>query len=340
MALAIPLVFLTILSLVTLKSIAASLFPTYFIYTALGLIAFFVFSKVDFEITATFSRFYYLGSIFLLIVTLLIGSVTRGAIRWIPLGSITIQPAEIIRPFLIVFFAVYFSKNILSYKTLLRAFILLFIPLVLILIQPSLAVSLITILGFIGVVMAVGFNKKILLLTLLLILLLAPFIFLLLAPYQKDRVQAFLNPEKDPLGTGYNSIQSMIAVGSGKIFGRGLGQGAQTQLAFLPERQTDFIFASVAEEMGFVGTILVSLSLVAILWRLTYYIANPASASARAYLTGIFLTLTAQSFVNIAMNIGLMPVAGLPLPVISAGGSSYLATLISLGIASSARKKI
>ena len=160
-----------------------------------------------------------------------------------------------------------------------------------------------------------------------------------MAPYQKERITTFLEPTKDPKGAGYNSIQSTIAAGSGKIFGTGLGKGVQTQLAFLPEKQTDFIFASTAEELGLVGVSLVLLASFLILWRLTHIMENSINPSGRAYVAGFFLTYILQIFVHAGMNMGMLPVTGLPFPLLSAGGSSLLATMIGLGIALGAYKK-
>src|SRR4030042_833250 len=182
------------------------------------------------------------------VLPLIIGQITRGAIRWIPLGPITIQTSEIVRPFLLIFFSVYATSEEIRIKKLFKLAILKLIPVSLILIQPSLGVSIITALGIIGIVLTSKMNKKLLLSILVLIPLIVPLFWFMLAPYQRDRISGFINPQIDSLGAGYNSIQSTISVGSGKIFGRGLGKGIQTQLAFLPEKHTDFIFAAIAEE--------------------------------------------------------------------------------------------
>jgi rod shape determining protein RodA len=159
-----------------------------------------------------------------------------------------------------------------------------------------------------------------------------------MAPYQRQRLVTFLEPTSDPLGAGYNSIQSVIAAGAGELTGRGLGRGIQTQLSFLPEKQTDFVFAAVGEELGFVGAGLMLLTTFVILFRLTKFMENSASPAARAYISGFFLTYLVQVFVHVGMNIGILPVTGLPFPLVSAGGSSLLATMMALGIALGARK--
>jgi rod shape determining protein RodA len=170
-------------------------------------------------------------------------------------------------------------------------------------------------------------------------LLLIPPFWIFLQPYQRQRVTGFFNPEQDPLGAGYNSIQSMIAVGSGELFGRGLGEGVQTQLKFLPEKHTDFIFAATAEEMGFAGAILIIIGLFVLLWRITIIVENSSSAVARAFASGVFLTLLGETVIHIGMNMGLFPITGIPLPLVSAGGSSLIGTMMSLGMVVSSKKK-
>jgi rod shape determining protein RodA len=160
-----------------------------------------------------------------------------------------------------------------------------------------------------------------------------------MADYQKARILTFLDPGKDPYGAGYNSIQAMITVGAGKFLGRGLGKGVQTQLSFLPERHTDFIFASIAEEMGFFGTFLLLVGLLFLFWRLSGIITDARSPSARAFVAGVFLTLFVQTFVHIGMNMGLLPITGVPLPLVSAGGSSLLGTSLAFALALTCRKE-
>ena len=164
------------------------------------------------------------------------------------------------------------------------------------------------------------------------ILAVSPFLWLILAPYQKARVMALISPVADPAGAGYNSIQSMIAVGSGMFTGRGLGEGIQTQLAFLPERHTDFIFASIAEELGFVGAGLVIALTFFVLYRIVIILENAINPVARAFAAGVFTTLFIQVLIHVGMNMGLLPITGQPLPLVSAGGSSLIATMATFGM--------
>jgi rod shape determining protein RodA len=339
LSLSISVAFLLILSVFILNSIAPSLFPGYFIYIALAVILFWFFSQIGFEVISLFSTHFYIFSITLLVLTLIIGRVTHGTIRWIPIGSFTLQPSELMRPFLLIFFANYLTKEKVDFKRFLKAILLLTIPTVLIFVQPSLSVSILTLVGFLGVLIASEFNKKYLLIGLLGIGVAIPIFWQVMAPYQRARLTTFLNPASDPLGAGYNSIQSVIAAGAGELTGRGLGSGIQTQLSFLPEKQTDFIFAAISEELGFVGATFVLIATFMILFRLTKFMENSSSPAARAYISGFFLIYLVQVFVHVGMNIGIFPVTGLPFPLVSSGGSSLLATMTGLGIALGAYKK-
>jgi len=324
------------LGLLVLNSIAPQIFPIYYFYIIVSIGIFILFSRINFKTISAFAWHFYILSILFLIIPLIIGQITRGSIRWIPLGPITIQPSELVRPFLLIFFAVYVNVKEVSLRHLFNIALLALIPLVLILIQPSLGVSVITLLGVMGIVLFSKINKRLLISLILIILITIPLSWVILAPYQRQRVFSFINPFTDPKGSGYNSIQAMIAVGSGKIFGRGLGKGVQTQLAFLPERHTDFIFASVSEELGSIAAVVVVLGLFIILWRITVFIETANDETARGYLIGVFFVLLAECIIHIGMNMGLLPITGIPLPLVSAGGSALLATSISLAIAISA----
>lgn len=336
--LAFPIFLCLIFSIIILNSISPVIFPSYYWYFIFGIITFFFFSLFDFEVISAFSKFFYVGSIVLLLITLIIGQVTRGTVRWIPVGSLSIQPSEMVRPFLLVFFANYLTEKKLDIKRIINAILLMILPLFLILVQPSLGVTALTAIGFFGLFLSADINKKSVLILIITVLTLIPIVFILLAPYQKQRITSFLDPSKDPLGEGYNAIQSTISVGSGKLLGRGLGRGVGTQLLFLPEKQTDFIFASVSEEMGFVGATVLLILTVFILFRVISYTEKTINIPARAFLAGVFLTLFAQIVIHVGMNMGLFPITGVPYPLVSAGGSSLLATMTALGIVVGTKK--
>ena len=334
----LDIVIMVFISIVVLRSLSPNLFPLYFVYLLLGLITFYIFSKIDFEILLLFSPHLYILSILFLIAPLIIGQVTRGAIRWIPLGSLTIQPSELVRPFLLLFFANYLNVRRLDSLRLLKSFFYLLAPFTLILVQPSLGVAILTAVGFIGVILASRIEKKYFLMAGGVLAALAPLLWLVLAPYQKDRILSFANPGHDPYGIGYNTIQSVISVGSGKFLGRGLGEGVQTQLAFLPEKHSDFIFAAVAEELGFLGAAMVIAGLFTLFWRIILVIEKAGSPSGRGFASGVFLVLFVEAFIHIGMNMGLLPITGVPLPLVSAGGSAFLGTVISLAISMKVRE--
>src|SRR5258708_6415419 len=206
--------FLILVSVIVLRSIAPFVFPVYFVYLVLGIISFLIFSQIDFDVLAIFGKYFYIGSIIFLSLPLIIGQVTRGVVRWIPLGPVSIQPAELVRPFLLIFFATYLSRRKVTLIDFIKASSLFLLPFVLIVIQPSLGVAIMTGIGFLGVVLSSTFNKKILFL--LALALFIPIFWHFLAPYQRERIVSFGN---------YNSIQAMISVGSGQITGQGLGKG-------------------------------------------------------------------------------------------------------------------
>src|SRR3989344_1734893 len=337
--LVIAILLVVIFKVIILRSLIPSIFPFYYLYLITGVLAFWVMSKIDFTILSLFYKPIYVFSIFFLVATIVIGQVTRGAIRWIPIGSFTIQPSEITRPFTSLFLAHYLFLDELTPSRIIKSFILVGAPLFLVLIQPSFWIAFLTGISFLGIYLASKINKKYFLFILVSLFIAAPIFWGLLADYQKLRVTSFLFAENDPYGAGYNSIQAAISVGSGMITGRGLGEGVQTQLQFLPEKHTDFIFASVAEELGFVGAIFVLGALMFIFWRIIKALENSESPQGRAFITGIFLSLFVQTFVHIGMNMSLLPITGVPLPLISAGGSSFVSTMISLGIVMSTRKK-
>jgi rod shape determining protein RodA len=322
-----------------LRSINPSIFPDYYLYLFAALIIFYLLLKIDFEIFLTFSGHLYVMSVFFLVVTLILGQVTRGSIRWIPLGPITLQPSEVFRAFVLLFLAKYATEKEIDISRFIKLSVYFLIPFVLILIQPSLGVAVITGVGFLGIIFASSINKRILFSGFLILFLIMPLTWFLLAPYQKERVTTFLNPYSDPLGSGYNSIQSTISVGSGRLSGRGLGQGVQTQLAYLPEKHTDFIFAATSEELGFLGASLILTSFAVLFYFLIKILENPVNPAARVFVSAIFFIFLSQTFIHVGMNMGIVPITGLPLPFVSAGGSALLGGFISLAIAMKAKDK-
>lgn len=317
-------------------SLVPSLFVQQLIFLIIGFFFFFLFAKIDFRVFENLSWLLYGATFVFLILTFLFGEVTRGSIRWIQVGNFTIQPSEIVKPFLVCFFAYFFAKEEkLSVFRLITSFLLLSLPLIFIFKQPDLGSTLVILASFLGILLASNISGLYVVAGLLVLGVFSPIGWFLLKSYQKARILSFLNPYLDPLGSGYHLIQSVITVGSGELFGRGLGRGTQSHLAFLPERHTDFIFASLSEELGFLGAVILVFCYFLILCRILKIAQSSSSSFGTLILFGIFSLLSFQIFVNIGMNMGMLPITGITLPLVSYGGSSILATMISLGIVES-----
>jgi rod shape determining protein RodA len=293
-------------------------------------IAFFDYRSLNF-----FSTKLYFITLFLLVLVLVIGKTIRGATGWIGFGSFHIQPVEIAKLAMIVFLASFFSKKKSQLSIIVRiitSIILVFVPVFLIIKQPDLGSSMIIIFSWAVMLSISGISKKNLIILILSGLVIMSSSWFVLRPYQKERLMNFVNPYNDPRGSGYNVIQSMVAVGSGGVWGKGLGHGSQSQLNFLPEKHTDFIFAVIAEEFGFSG----AAAILVIFGVLIYRIKEVAKSSVDnfGYLlsVGIMVMIFSQVLINVGMNIGAMPVAGVPLPFLSYGGSSLVLMLASIGI--------
>ncbi len=279
-------------------------------------------------------------NLLLLIAVKFFGKVALGAQRWLDLGFFFFQPSETMKVALVLILtpilARHSSSRGLGLKELLLPILILSVPFVLTVKQPDLGTALT--LGAIAssMILFVGVRRNILIPVIVAMSLLIPIAWnYSLKDYQRERIHTFLDPGRDPKGSGYNSIQSKIAVGSGKILGKGFRKGTQSQLEFLPERHTDFIFSVLSEEHGFVGSI-TTLGLFCMLLLLGVRIASQARDKAGALLTvGILSILFCHMFVNIGMVIGLLPIVGIPLPLVSYGGSSLLTTLFGLGLISS-----
>lgn len=332
----LPTVLLLVISLTILSSLVPNEIITHFLFVIAGIVLFLLTSRIDYRIFIPFSKLIYAIIISLLLLTFLLGETTRGSIRWLQIGTLTIQTSEIIKPLMIVSLAL-FAINLNFHKPfqILKYAVISSLPVFLVFQQPDLGSALV--LGFIAfsIAFARGLPLKTVGLMLIMLVLTFPLFFNILKPYQQDRLRIFSNPLLDPLGSGYSVIQSVIAVGSGKVFGRGLGHGTQSQLRFLPERHTDFIFASLAEELGFIGSILILLGYFALLNSLLNVANNSSDKAGALIVLGFFSMILFQVVVNIGMNVGLLPVTGITLPLISSGGSSLLSVMISLGIAHS-----
>jgi rod shape determining protein RodA len=305
-------------------------------WLTIGLVAMFLAFSVDYRFIARHAYIIYGISIVLLVAVFFFGTAVKGSQRWINLGGFSLQPSELMKLILIPALVHYFDKHRLPRPYRLHElavpFLIVFLPFAIILKQPDLGTALMLLIIFVSLVFFVGVRGKSILLAAAGVLTLLPLAWFFLKDYQKQRILTFLNPDQDPLGTGYHILQSMIAVGSGGFLGKGFLKGTQTQLKFLPEQQTDFIFSVFAEEWGFLGgTILVLLFLALILWGVK--IARHARDYTGMLMAfGITMLLFWEVFINIGMVLGILPVVGIPLPFLSYGGSSLVVMMTAVGL--------
>ena len=275
------------------------------------------------------------GAITILLLTVLcLGIVSKGAQRWLNIGLLRFQPSEIMKIAMPLMLAWYFKNKILppKLKDLFICSVIILIPAIIIAKQPDLGTAIIVVISGIVVLLLAGTNWRILTSLTGLILLSCPLAWHFMHDYQKERLLVFLNPENDPLGSGYNIIQSKIAIGSGGLFGKGLLHGTQIHLQFLPTHATDFIFAVCGEELGFAGcAILIAIFFYILIYSLYISYKAPDTFS-RLATGGIGFTFFASFFVNMGMVTGLLPVVGLPLPLVSFGGTSLVTTMAAFGI--------
>ncbi len=284
---------------------------------------------------------FYIVTIALLIWTYFFGIQSSGSQRWIDLYFINLQPSELMKICIILCLAKYFHRmkleNVNSIYTIFTSLIIILLPMGLVIVQPDLGTSLLIAISGIAVLWFAGINHKYFIYTMLGFLISLPFIISFLKPYQKLRVLTFLNPDRDPLGAGYQIIQSKIAVGSGGIFGKGFLKGTQSYLEFLPEKHTDFIFTLFSEEFGFVGSAFLLLVYAIIIYRIIVIGAGSRSFFAKLFCYSFGAAIFVFITINMSMVLGLLPIVGSPLPIMSYGGSSMLATMIGFGIVMSAR---
>ena len=283
----------------------------------------------------------YFVIVVMLIWTINFGVTASGSQRWIDLYFINIQPSELMKIFIILCLAKYFHRkrleNVNSFYSVITSLIIIFLPMSLVIIQPDLGTSLLISISGILVLWFAGLNHKYFFYSFLLSVLSLPFIISFLKPYQKLRVLTFLNPDRDPLGAGYQIIQSKIAVGSGGLFGKGFLKGTQSYLEFLPEKHTDFIFTLFSEEFGFLGSIILLFIYAIIIYRIIKIGSVSRSYFAKLFCYSFGTSMFVNIIINMSMVLGLLPIVGSPLPIMSYGGSSMLATMIGFGIVMSAK---
>ena len=277
----------------------------------------------------------------MLVYTINFGITASGSQRWIDLYFINIQPSELMKIFIILCLAKYFHRmrlqHVNSFYAVITSLIIIFVPMSLVIIQPDLGTSLLISISGISVLWFAGLNHKYFFYSFLISIISLPFVISFLKPYQKLRVLTFLNPDRDPLGAGYQIIQSKIAVGSGGLWGKGFLKGTQSYLEFLPEKHTDFIFTLFSEEFGFFGSVLLLLIYALMIYRIIVIGSISRSYFAKIFCYSFGSSIFIYIVINMSMVLGLLPIVGSPLPIMSYGGSSMLATMVGFGIVMSAK---
>ena len=307
-----------------------------FQWIVVGLVFMIIGFSVDYRMIGRYSYLIYAFSILLLVVVFFYGYATRGSQRWIVLGGFTFQPSEMVKITLILALARYFDDHRVMTPYRLRELcvpaLITLVPFLLVLKQPDLGTAIVLFIIFCSMTLFIGVRWKSLTGAAISGLLLIPLGWFFLKDYQKERIMTFFNPDSDPLGAGYHVIQSIIAVGSGGLLGKGFLRGTQTQLRFLPERHTDFVFSVFAEEWGFLGGIfLLVLFMALIMWGLKIAL-HSRDFSGTMISVGITSLIFWEVFVNIGMVLGILPVVGIPLPFLSYGGSSMVMLMLGIGL--------
>jgi rod shape determining protein RodA len=331
------------IGLATIYSVALSqdnldflYFKKQLIFVAIGLFSVCVLLFLNYTLWRDSAWVIYGIGISFLVLVLFFGKTIRGTSGWFSLGGINFQPVEFVKLALILISARFFVKNLerrKSKRLLVESFLIFLAPMILAFLQPDFGSVLLMFALWAGLVLVLGVKKMHLVVSSILLVGFSVLAWnFLIYDYQKERVLTFLDPSRDPFNRGYNLIQSIIAVGSGQIFGRGLGFGAQSQLRFLPEAQTDFIFAVIAEELGFVAVLFILGCFAVILYRALMIGYKSGDNFAFLVSLGVAIMIFTEVMVNIGMNLGIFPVAGLTLPFLSYGGSSLLAHMAMFGI--------
>jgi rod shape determining protein RodA len=334
--LGIPALILTLLGLVTIYSISPILFSSQFVGFVLSIFAFFVFSQLNYRSLAPWYVIIYILSIITLAIVLLVGIESKGAVRWLEVFGVRLQLSETFKPFLAIAMSAFLIRaGTPTVKTFFKVFLLLLPVALLINFQPDLGNAMIYAIVVVLTLITYGFPLLWFFLSAIPLLIASPILWQFLRPYQKNRILTFISPGSDPLGTSYNAIQAMIAVGSGMFFGRGLGQGTQSVLRFLPERHTDFIFATFTEAFGFVGAGLIVVCFTILAWRMFEIFQRTEDPFGRIFTAAAFYLILVQFFVNVGMNVGIVPIVGVTLPFMSFGSNSLIANAILLGLVSS-----
>ena len=311
-------------------------------WVGIGLVALLVVTSLDYRSLVRVAPVLYVGGLALLLAVLVLGRSVSGARRWIHLGPLTFQPSELFKLVFILTLAwvlTFRRDELLSRGVLLGTLVLAGVPFLLVVRQPDLGTALVLLPVLIAVLVGMGLRLRVLGALAVAGVAALPVFWLALKQYQRDRLLVYLDPFRDPLGTAYNVIQAKIAIGSGQLLGKGVAGATQSRLAFLPERHTDFIFAVFAEMWGFIGCLVLIAAYGLLVLRGFEIAAGTRDPRGRVLALGVTAALAAQTLINLGMVTGLLPVVGIPLPLMSYGGSSMVASLMGLGLLLSIRMR-
>jgi rod shape determining protein RodA len=305
------------------------------LWVVIGFAGLFIAANMDYRRLVNYAYPFYLLSLAALVFLLVLGGERYGARRWVSLGPLSVQPSEFLKITVILALAYFLGERREkrgSFGNFAGSALIVAPGMLLIFLQPDLGTALVLVPILFACLFISGEKIRYIAGSMISGLVMMPVFWGLLKDYQRSRLLVFINPDLDPLGAGYTIIQSKIAIGSGGLFGKGLFNGTQNYLRFLPERHTDFIFSVIGEEWGLAGAILVVGLFSVIVWRGLRIVSSTKDVTARVIAIGVVTLLAFQVFVNVSMTIGFMPVVGLPLPAISYGGSNTVATLIGIGL--------
>src|SRR5215471_2277024 len=341
-AVGLSLISVTEIYSATMAQGAATYFLRQLAWVGVGIVCLFIVAAIDYHLISEHIPWLYVLSLGALLYTLALGHRVSSSKSWVGIGSLGVQPSEFIKMVVVVALARYLSelRNVryMTFVQIIKACLIVFVPMGLVLLQPDLGTAL-TYLPAIAVGLFIrGIRPAVLISLILGFVLVLPVSWHFLRPYQQERILTFLDPERDPLGKGYQVTQSKIAIGSGGLTGRGVFHGSQNRLGFLPTRHTDFIFSVVGEELGFVGVILTLGLLAFIIFRSIHNAATARDNLGLFIVMGVVGIYFFHVIVNVGMVIGFMPTTGIPLPFLSYGGSSVLTAFIGLGLVMSVRR--
>ena len=310
-------------------------------FAAIGLAAMFAVSRVDYRLWGYAALFLYVGALASLLFVLVAGQAMYGSRRWIELAGTQIQPSELTKLVVVIVLAKYLTdrqERLGQLAVFVTSLVIVLVPAALVFAEPDLGSAVILLAVWLAMVIMAGARSAHVLGLIASAAVAMPFALIaVVSDYQRERIATFLDPAKDPLGSGFNTLQAEISIGSGRIFGKGLTHGTQTQLDYLRTQTTDYIFSVLGEELGFVGVVVLFALFVVLLMRGLQTAASSRDPFGRLMATGICTYILFQVFINVGVNIRLVPVTGIPLPFISQGGSSLLTLFIALGILQSVR---